>query len=202
MPIQSWNTTKQWDSTFASGGYFENSVAKLVSRYTMDIWHNVRMETLLTESGNTELDIVFCYGGMVFILELKRVRRIDGNYRDSRWTMYGWNSKDDDSGRYFAQNVIEQNNIHTRSLIDLYFAEFRAYPNVCSIVIVPNDCQLPLELQHDVFTVHDLDIFLNAQQKRNDIQLVARMSYLLGGDAGIKRRMDFVNKRNGLRGRQ
>lgn len=201
MPIQSWESTKRWKYTFASGGHFEESVKNVIGRYTVDIWHNVRIETLLTETGNTELDVVFCYGGLVFILELKRVRKIVGRYRDGRWTMYGWNSVNDETGHYSAQNVIEQNNIHARSLIDCYYAEFRAYPRVVPIVVVPDDCDFPVELRREVYTVSDLYEYLNQYRLHNNVDLVTRMSYLLGSDTGLNCRKDFIQKRNGVRGR-
>lgn len=202
MAIESWESTKQWNSTFASGDQFEADTRRVISRYTPDIWHNVRVETLLSTRGNTEIDLVFCYCNIVFIVELKRVRRIEGKYSDFRWTMWGWKSQDSESNKYIIPNVIGQNNIHVRSFLDYYFASLRAYPTVVPLIIVPNNCVFDDSLRSDVFTVHDLDAYLTkCKGGANNRNLVVRLSYLLGGDAPIKQREDFIEKENGRRGR-
>lgn len=201
MPINSWGSTKQWYNTFASGGHFEESVSSLIHRYTADVWSNVRIETLLTVKGNTELDIIFCLGGMVYILELKRVRKIQGNYSDPRWTMFGWNSNDD-TGKYVIPNVIEQNNIHMRSFVDLFYSSFRCWPPVVPIIIVPDGCEYSPSLRRDIFTVSELDNYLRGCNTTQDKTTVFRMAYLLGGGSPILQRPDFVQRHTELRGRK
>lgn len=202
MAIQSWGSSRQWHNTFASGGQFELDVKNLVKQYTGNVWHSVRIETLLTAKGSTEMDIVFCLGGSIYILELKRVRRIKGSYRDGRWVMYGWRSTRDEEGQYNAQNVIEQNNIHARSLADAYYASYRCWPTIIPLVIVPDNCEYGDDLKTSVYTVGDLERFLRTCGGVTDKRTLLRITYLLGGKTPVRQRPDFVSLRSGLRGKK
>lgn len=194
MATHSWRRTNLYKRTRMSGGQFEESVAEVIHRYTNSVWRNVRIETLLTQTGNTELDVVFYYGGVVYILELKRVRKIIGSYARRRWTMYGWLNNIDETSEYTALNVIEQNNIHVRSLSDLYYSEFNCFPTIRSAIVVPSDCVVPDDLKSVISTVDTLEDFI-VHTRAPDIKEVSyRLSWLLNTDSPIIQRSDFVDR--------
>lgn len=206
MAIRTWRETRVWKDAHASGGHFETEVVSMIQRYTSAVWRNIRIETLLTQTGTTEMDVVFYKGGLVYILELKRVRRIVGDYARSRWTMYGWNGRVDETSEYTAMNVIEQNNIHARSLADLYYAEFRCFPTILPIVIVPNNCAVPSDLKDDIFTVQDLEDFMQTNRTKGREDVAFRLALLMDSHVEVVRRCDFTDRaqRDGaiLRGRK
>lgn len=195
MAVRTWRETRVWKDAHASGGHFESQVVSVIQQYTSAVWRNIRIETLLTQTGTTEMDIIFYSGGLVYILELKRVRRIVGDYERTRWTMYGWNGRIDETSEYTAMNVIEQNNIHARSFADLYYAEFRCFPTILPIVIVPNDCVVPSELKSDIFTVQELEDFLRTYRVKGRADVAYRIAYLMDSKVEVVRRCDFVDRR-------
>ena len=194
MAYNSWHDTKLYKSSRRSGSCFETTVVEMIKKYTNDVWRNVRIETLLTQTGTTELDVVFYSGGIVYILELKRVRKIVGEYARRRWTMFGWLDNVDETSEYTALNVIEQNNIHARSLLDLYFSEFKCFPAVIPVIIVPDGCEVPPGLKSEVFTVNELEDFMisNRIPGRKDVSY--RVAFLLGSPEDTVRRSDFVDR--------
>lgn len=206
MAVHSWRETRFQKSTHASGGRFEAEVVEMIQKYTSAVWRNIRIETLLTQTGMTEMDVVFYSGGIVYILELKRVRRIVGDYARSRWTMYGWHNRVDETSEYTALNVIEQNNIHARSLSDLYHSEFRCFPNIIPVVIVPNDCEVPQSLKREIFTVQELEDFMRSNKMPGREDVSFRMAFLMDSHVNVVQRCDFVDRgmRDGavLRGRK
>lgn len=194
MASNSWRETNLYKSSRRSGSHFESLVVDIVKQYTQSVWRNIRIETLLTQTGNTELDIVFYNRGIVYVLELKRVRRIIGEYSSRRWTMYGWSDHVDETSEYTAPNVIEQNNIHARSLMDLYFSEFRCFPRILPIIIVPDDCIVPPGLRGDVFTVQELDEFLLHNHAPGNQSVAYRLAFLMNAAEGFAHRGDFVDR--------
>ena len=198
MSASSWRRTNFYKNTRRSGSQFETSVVEMVKRYTDAVWRNIRIETLLSDTGTTELDVVFYSGGIVYILELKRVRKIVGSYERKRWTLYGWSGHYEDSGEYTALNVIEQNNIHARSLLDVYFSEFRCFPTVVPLIIVPDDCIVPPNLKSEIFTMQDLEDFMLSNHIPGRADVGYRLSFLLGAGTVVQR-SDFVD-RTGLHG--
>ncbi len=195
MAIHTWRETRMWKDTHASGGHFESEVVSMIQKYTSAVWRNIRIETLLTQTGTTEMDVVFYKGGLAYILELKRVRRIVGEYSRSRWTMYGWRGHIDEASEYTAMNVIEQNNIHARSLADLYYSEFRCFPTILPVVIVPNDCEVPSELKHDIFTVQELEDFMVSYKAPERKDVAYRMAFLMDTHVDCVERCDFIERR-------
>lgn len=194
MTIQSWKETRFIKGTHAAGSQFESDVFALLKQYTNAVWHNVRVETLLTQTGMTELDIVLYFNDVLYILELKRVRRIEGTYSENRWTMYGWSDRIDETSEYVSVNVVEKNNIHARSLLDTYHAKFGEYLRVVPIIIVPDDCEIPGALSRDVFAVSELEQLVSSQTDNSDKRVIYRLAYLMDADIDIVSRPDFIER--------
>lgn len=192
MYMRSWREANFIKNTHRAGARFEENVVETLRHYTNAVWRNVRIETLLTQTGDTELDIVFYYGGLVYILELKRVRRIVGSYRDHRWKLYQWHGRTDDLDEYVTLNVIQQNNIHARSFCDLYYSEFRCFPKVVPLVIVPDDCEIPDELHVDIRTIGELQDLLQTAQDSGAQRVPYRIAYLMNGHTETVPRKDLV----------
>lgn len=191
----SWREQKLQRSTHLSGDTFEEEVLSVLKRYTDSVWHNIKIETLLTQQGYTELDIVFCHAELIYVLELKRVSEIKGAYGDSKWLMRGWKNRNLETNEYWAMNVIEQNNIHCRSLSDLYHSEFRHFPTIVPVVVVPNDCTFPEELSGQVYHLEDLEEYVRSLNRGVDKYMGYRVSYLLGDNSHVVPRKDFAERR-------
>lgn len=194
MTVQSWRETRFLKGTHTAGSHFESDVYAMLKRYTNAVWRNVRLETLLTQTGMTELDIVLYFDDVLYILELKRVRRISGAYSENRWTMYGWSDRVDETSEYVSLNVIEKNNLHARSLIDIYHARFGEYIKVVPVTIVPDDCEIPGCLSNDVFTVSDLEQLVSGRKDRSAKKYVYRLAYLIDENIDVVARCDFVER--------
>lgn len=146
--------------TKGSGFRFEDEVVSIISAYASAIWRNIRVETLLTASGTTEIDILFCFKNIVFIVEAKNVSTIMGDYADKTWSFIGSTSAYKETKEYTSLNVITQNNIHGRSFKDLFYVHFKEWPRVFPIIVVPNTCNLSPELQGCVYTLEKLESVL------------------------------------------
>ena len=194
MGNRPWFGSLHYQRSKRSGDQFETAVMELIQQHTNAVWRNVRIETLLTQTGSTEMDVVFYSGDTVYILELKRVRRIVGHYERRRWSLYRWTVSEDELSEYTNSNVIEQNNIHARSLLDLYYAAFHDFLKVIPLVIVPDACDVPTDLKHDVLTPSELEGFLMRFSSPGRQDVSYRLSYLLGVSGATSQRSDFVER--------
>lgn len=186
-------------STHSSGDSFEDHVADVVKRYAHGMWRNIEVETLLTAKGTTEVDMIFCLNDVVYVVELKNVRAIEAAYNDGYWKMYGFNA----DGEYKALNVIEQNNIHVKSFLDLYYASRHEFPVIASLIIVPNGCDIPEDLRSEVFTERQLIDYLSSIQKAKKSTVNYILAAMLSAKDGVVRRPDFVAlDMTGTRGRK
>lgn len=146
--------------THRSGFAFEDVLASLLSKYTRNIWRNVSVETLLTEKGFTEIDLLFCYNEIVFIVEAKNISRIDGDYGDPVWRLYGSKTNTLSEDSYTALNVITQNNIHVRAFKDYFCSVYHEWPAVFPMIIVPTGCKFSPTLADAVMPIGKLDPFM------------------------------------------
>lgn len=179
--------------TMRSGSRFEEELVRTISKYTQNIWRNVRIETLLTQNGTTEMDILFCYRDMVFIIEAKNVAAVFGGYYDSVWSFVGASTPHKESKTYSKLNVVTQNNIHARSFKDLFYSYFRTWPVVVPAVVVPNNCKVAEDLESAVFTAEDLELALiqiGHDKVHETVQ--RRVASIISGDGVTVMRPDFV----------
>ncbi len=181
-----------WDGTRFSGADFEEKVARVIAKYTNMVWHNVRIETLLTAGGSTEIDIIFCLSGFIYVLELKHVWCVEGSYAGKYWSLYGRSGRGDTFDRYTKLNVIVQNNIHAKSLSDLYFTEFRRFPDIIPLIIVPDNCEISDDLATEIFCVSELEDFLASHFTKQDNVLSYQLALLFNKVNGVVQRKDFV----------
>lgn len=186
--------------TRGSGSEFEREITRIISQYTSNFWRNIRVETLLTASGTTEIDILFCYKDIVFIVEAKRVATIIGDYGSKTWSFIGSKSPNKEVREYTALNVITQNNIHVRSFKDMFHAYFKEWIHVMPIIVVPNNCTVSQDISGNVHTVAQLDDFLSEVSKWSvDSKIHRRVASLVTGDNIVIHRPDFeVNPTTGL----
>lgn len=187
--------------TFGSGSKFEQQIIQTISRYTPHIWHNIRIETLLTAQGTTEIDILFCYKNLIFIVEAKNVSSIFGDYNSRNWSFVGSKAPLKEVREYTRLNTITQNNIHVRSFKDCFFAYFGEWPTVIPVIVVPNDCTVSPDIANAITTVGQLDTLL-AEASDWDVHLTMhrRLSSLLYSNNITVLRPDFVtNETKGIR---
>ena len=187
--------------TMGSGNKFEQELTLVISRYTRHIWRNIRIETLLTANGTTELDILFTFKNIAFIVEAKNVSGIFGDYNSKAWSFVGSKAPLREVKEYTALNVLTQNNIHARSFKDLFYAYFKVWPAVVPVIVVPNSCSVSDEIADAIFTIGQLDFFLaDASAWDVDDVLHRRVSSLFYSDGITVLRPDFVtNNSRGIR---
>lgn len=187
--------------TFGSGTKFEQQLTSVITKYTRHIWRNIRIETLLTQQGTTEIDILFCYKNLLFIVEAKNAGSIFGDYNSRNWSFVGSKAPMREVREYSNLNTLTQNNIHARSFKDCFYAYFGAWPPVVPIIVVPNDCTVSPDIADCIFTVGQLDTFL-AEASSWDVEstLHRRVSSMIPGDGATVPRPDFVlNNSTGAR---
>lgn len=132
-----------YSKTQTSGNRAEALVSDTLKRYTKHVYKNVRVDTLYTKSGTTEIDVLAALADVLLVVEVKNVAQIDGNVGDMNWRFVGLETGE----KYSALNVFTQNRIHVRSLKSAWFANRGEIPCVISTVVVPNDCVLTDELR-------------------------------------------------------
>lgn len=194
MGNRPWFGSLHYQRSKRSGDQFETAVMELIQQHTNAVWRNVRIETLLTQTGSTEMDVVFYSGDTVYILEMKRVRKIVGRYGRKRWSLYSWTVPEEELSEYTHSNVIEQNNIHARSLLDLYYAAFHDFLKIVPLIIVPDACEVPEDLKNDVLTPSELESFLIQYSSLGRQDVSYRLTYLLGASGVTSQRSDFVER--------
>lgn len=182
-----------YEYTRNSGTLFEDQVTGIIKRYTNACWRNVRVETLLTKKGNTEMDILFCYQNLVFIVEAKNVSSILGEYSSKTWGFVGSRSGSKETRDYTSLNVITQNNIHARSFKDFYYSHYQEWITVVPIITVPNFCQVSEEIASVIYTLAQFDNLLYCMRDWDVPRRVQRkVAALIHQDGEYLRRPDFI----------
>ena len=143
----------KFNQTKDSGKRFESRVKSVVESYTKFVYTNVKIDTLFTQNGFTEVDVLAAFGDCLLVLEAKNVCSIQGSPSDMTWEMCGSVSAQD----YTALNVFMQNRIHVKSLKDYWYVTNLEMPKVCSLVIVPDDCNVSDELRVATVTLSELN---------------------------------------------
>lgn len=181
--------------TKESGHRAEKYVREVIEKYTSHVFSNLRVDTLYTKSGTTEIDLIAAIADVILIVEVKNVAAIEGSVSDSTWRMYGLETGES----YTALNVLTQNRIHVRSFKDAWFANRGEIPLVVSTVVVPNGCIVPEEIaQAGVITVQQF----NTQLARMSSQVKEQsygyaLDFVIKSDNGYFVRTDFSGGRNG-----
>lgn len=169
--------------TRPSGTKFEEILYGIISNYTRAVWRNIRVDTLLTKQGNTEIDILFCLKNIVFIVEAKNVSAIMGDYGDNYWSFIGSSSPTKEVREYTALNTFTQNGIHTKSFKDIYFETFKEWPIVLSVVVVPNECRLSPDLASTIYTVGSFEkVIAEISTWNMDSRVQRRVASMISGD--------------------
>lgn len=179
--------------TMRSGHLFEDELVNIIVKYTQAIWRNIRIETLYTQQGTTEIDILFCYKDIAFVVEAKNVSSIIGDYGDKRWSFTGSTSVETEQREYSALNVITQNNIHVRSLKDLFFSFYHVWPVIVPVIVVPNFCKVSPEIAGAVHTLLQFESLL-VEASKLDVQsrIQRRLASIIPGDNSVVQRPDFA----------
>lgn len=178
--------------TMTSGFQFEDEITRVVQGYTQSIWRNIRIETLLTANGTTEMDLLFCFKDIVFIVEAKRAASIIGEYGSRNWSFVGSHASQKEVKEYSALNTITQNNIHARSFKDIFYAYFKEWPVVIPIIVVPNNCVVSHDISGAIYTLAQLDEFLSQVSGWSvDAKVHRKVAALLRGNGITVTRPDF-----------
>lgn len=186
--------------TRKSGTVFEDQVYNVIKDYTRSIWRNLRFETLLTVQGNTEVDILFCYKNLIFVVEAKNVSAIMGEYGAKYWQFIGSKGSSTEVTEYSALNVLTQNNLHVRSFKELYFAMYREWPTVVSLIVVPDACRVTSELAPIIHTLSGFDRLLaGAADWDVECKIQRKVAAMLTGAGRVVLRPDFYTDSDGVR---
>ena len=173
----------------ASGSQFEDSLVMLIKNYSRHIYRNVKIETLLTSNGLTEIDIMFCYANMVIIVESKNVSEVHGDYNSISWRMVGSKVEKE----YKHLNVIVQNNIHVRSFKDAFYELFGEWPVVAPFIVVPDTCIIDDDIRECIYTVSNFTNILELAKSLNIKNTIHRkVSGLFVPGEQIIKRKNFV----------
>lgn len=183
----------RFHETIASGQRAEDHVYESISRYTNSIYRNVVVDSIYTSSGTTEIDIIAALANVIFIFEVKNVRKIEGTYSDNFWKMIGWET----GVSYPTINTFNQNRIHVRSLRNLWKQRTPNVPPLVSIIVVPDGCEMPPSIRDKgIITLSELEKQLISFVSKYGINKRPEHSYaldfLVGKDNVRLRRNDFV----------
>lgn len=148
-----------------SGKRNEDALCKVIQSFSSCIYQNVKLPTNTTKRLFTEIDIIFYYKGTIFIIETKNVVSIEGTLTNPSWSL---TSK---SGEYKNYNPIVQNKLHTRVFKNRFFERYKYFPNVISLVIVPDGTIYPDELKSEVITPDILFMYLQKFKHTYDVLL-------------------------------
>lgn len=145
---------KGYAKTSISGKAFEEEVARLLRRYSRFVYQNVRIPSVYTKRGHTEIDILAAVGDVILVVELKNVSSIEGAVEGSMWDLTGFRQGES----YKALNIFCQNRIHVRSLKNLWSKHQRNMPAIIPVVVTPNGCAVNNQLRdHGVLNVSQFD---------------------------------------------
>lgn len=174
----------------------EETVKDVLSKYTKYIYTNLRVDTLLTKNGFTEIDIIAAVSDVLLVVEVKNVKRITGSVKDPMWVLQGAERGEE----YTALNVLTQNRIHVRSLKDAWFINRGEFPVVISVVVVPNICEIPDELQEcGIMTVSDFSVQVArlCADSESTPKYGYSLQFVVGSDSAYLYRKDFTGGSDG-----
>lgn len=142
-----------------SGERFEHQVCAVVKsnpfRFT-----NFRIQTFETESGTTEIDLLFCMGETIYVIETKNYASIrpcgDPNY----WEVKGPSCQDVIG--YSQLSAAVQNRLHMKCLATALFLGTGKTYTIKSAVVVPNDCQVSPNLSGNIMTLQEFSNFYSS----------------------------------------
>lgn len=180
----------RFGTTKYAGQRAEHMVKDALLRYTNHVHTNVRVDTLYTKSGTTEIDMVAAVADVILIVEVKNVSAIEGSIGSSTWVMYGAERGEP----YSSLNVFTQNRIHVRSFKDAWFVSRAEFPPVISVVVVPNGCQIPEDiaaggvLTVSEFSVQVAELCMGTVRAKYGYAL----DYEMGKNQGYFVREDFI----------
>lgn len=132
--------------TMRAGHRNEQDLVELIRHLTPYVWSNIRLPTSHTVAGNTEIDILFYYHGVMHLVETKRVIKIDGEYYQKKWRLFAR------SGDFVALNIMTQSRLHAKVFCDRYYDKFREFPRVRSMVVVPDGTEMNESIRGEVLT--------------------------------------------------
>lgn len=144
-----------------SGAVNESRIVTVIKQYTNVIYRNKRFKTCLTDSGSTEIDIIFAYQDTIFIIEAKNIIALEGKLYQRNWRYKARTVE------FIALNPIVQNKIHVRAFKNNFFKLYSYYPQVQSFVVVPNHSVFEDTLTSEILTLSDLDNYLFHYQNLN-----------------------------------
>lgn len=176
--------------SFVSGKRFEDEIYEVLKENSKDVWRNVRVETLLTSTGFSEIDLLCCYKGIVMTIEAKNISRVQGDYCDYDWTLTGFS---DNGQSYRKLSVFTQNNIHIRSLQDAYYLRYNEWLNIVPIIVVPDSCEIDERLKAGIFNLFDLRKFFYSNGVPDGSSTVQRaLAAMIDTDGNKILRSDFI----------
>ncbi len=132
----------KYQDTKRAGDRAEETVRDFLFRYADAVYHNIRLPTLYTASGETEIDLLAVMRDVLIVVEVKNIRAIEGTVLKSYWTLTGYET----GAEYTALNILTQNRIHVRALKRLWYSVRGDFPLVLSVVVVPSGCSIPPDI--------------------------------------------------------
>lgn len=182
-----------FSDTRSAGQRAEQEVREILKRYTKHIYSNIRIDTLYTKSGTTEVDLVAAIADILLVIEVKNISAIEGSIVEPFWYLTGLET----GQRFSALNVLTQNRIHVRSLKDAWFANRGELPPVLSVVVVPNDCIIPQDIaEGGVLTLQQFSKQIAAISNLERCNYGYVLDYLFRGDNAYLERADFIGGSN------
>lgn len=172
--------------TEEAGKRAEVAVANVLQRYTRHVYKNIRVETLFTKSGTTEVDILAAIADVILVLEIKNIASIEGSSKDLFWYLTGMEGKE----RYSSLNILTQNRLHTRAIKNAWRDEFREMPAVVSAVVIPEDCHISEEIiDSGILTLHEFELQVaELAQASINIKYGYKLDYLVEKGCGCIKR--------------
>lgn len=181
---------KHYEASHRSGADVENAVASILKKYNFPLWCNVRIPTMFTRNGTTEVDIMFTDGRRIFIIECKNVQEISGEYNDEEWTLTGASR----GTPYTTLNVMVQCNLHQHAFTDAYFKEYDKFPEVDTVIVVPNQCVIANDIRDYIYTIDEFSSHIRNMKLHDsnlryklDVFVVKMMKQWEEGDDGKRR---------------
>lgn len=130
-----------------SGIRNEAMIADGLLSVSKDIYRNVVLNTTLTGTGVTEIDIAMFYKGVIFLIETKRVSKVEGTPSDMYWMLTT------PSKTFKCLNITVQSRLHSKIFSNRFYELYGHFPCVRNVVVVPNGTEIDTSLSDAVFTL-------------------------------------------------
>ena len=161
--------------TMRAGHANEADLVSIIKTLTPHVWTNVRLRTLHTEKGNTEIDIIFYFRGCVHLVETKRILEINGEYQQYKWKLRAR------SGEFRTLNILTQSRLHAKVFCDRYFDKYRSYPILRSRAVVPDGVLMSDSIKGEVLTFSEYYRWLCSLPEIGDMSYKYRCITFLEG---------------------